>query len=100
MERKIVYVEPADYFPKEIRKKYKLGEYAETNVEKERTMDKKKLKEIAKQVVVYLETLPDGTELSTWQATKNSYGIANLEDIDLFEIDKQLHIIAKKQELN
>ena len=24
---KIVYVEPADYFPKEIRKKYKLGEY-------------------------------------------------------------------------
>ena len=24
---KIVYVEPADYFPKEIREKYKLGEY-------------------------------------------------------------------------
>ena len=30
MEKKIVYVEPADYFPKEIRKKYKLGEFAET----------------------------------------------------------------------
>ena len=30
MEKKVVYVEPADYFPKELRKKYKLGEYAET----------------------------------------------------------------------
>ena len=30
VEKKIVYVEPADYFPKELRKKYKLGEYAET----------------------------------------------------------------------
>lgn len=26
---KAVYIEPADYFPKEIRKKYKLGEFAE-----------------------------------------------------------------------
>ena len=26
---KIVYAEPADYFPKEIREKYKLGEFAE-----------------------------------------------------------------------
>ncbi len=26
---KAVYVEPSDYFPKEIRKKLKLGEYAE-----------------------------------------------------------------------
>ena len=26
---KIVYAEPADYFPEEIRKKYKLGEFAE-----------------------------------------------------------------------
>ena len=26
---KIVYAEPLDYFPKEIRKEYKLGEYAE-----------------------------------------------------------------------
>ena len=29
MKKKIVYAEPADYFPKELRKKYKLGEYAE-----------------------------------------------------------------------
>ena len=28
-ERNIVYAEPADYFPEEIRKKYGLGEYAE-----------------------------------------------------------------------
>ena len=33
MKKKVVYVEPADYFPKELRKKYKLGEYADTNVE-------------------------------------------------------------------
>ena len=26
---KIVYSEPTDYFPEEIRKEYKLGEYAE-----------------------------------------------------------------------
>ncbi len=30
MIKKVVYVEPADYFPKELRKKYKLGEYAKT----------------------------------------------------------------------
>ena len=28
-ETTITYVEPADYIPKEIRKKYKLGEYAD-----------------------------------------------------------------------
>ena len=28
-EKEIVYAEPADYFPKEIREKYKLGEFAE-----------------------------------------------------------------------
>ena len=26
--KKIGYVEPADYFPKELRKKHKIGEYA------------------------------------------------------------------------
>lgn len=30
MEKKVVYVEPVDYFPKETRKKFKLGEYAES----------------------------------------------------------------------
>lgn len=28
MKKKIVYVEPTDYFPKEIREKYKLGEFS------------------------------------------------------------------------
>ena len=28
MKKKIVYVEPIDYFPEEIRKEFKLGEYA------------------------------------------------------------------------
>ena len=35
MKKKIVYAEPADYFPKELRKKYKLGEYAEDGIEVE-----------------------------------------------------------------
>ena len=29
MKKKIIYVEPIDYFPEEIRKEFKLGEYAE-----------------------------------------------------------------------
>ena len=29
MIKKVVYVEPIDYFPEEIRKEFKLGEYAE-----------------------------------------------------------------------
>ena len=33
MIKKVVYVEPIDYFPLEIRKKFKLGEFAEENVE-------------------------------------------------------------------
>ena len=41
MIKKVVYVEPADYIPKDLRKKYKLGEYAETGDKKisEETMD-------------------------------------------------------------
>ena len=39
MKKKIKYVEPADYFPNELRKKYKLGEYSDINVDevKEKT---------------------------------------------------------------
>ena len=35
MIKKVVYVEPIDYFTLETRKKFKLGEYAEENVEVE-----------------------------------------------------------------
>lgn len=28
MAKKIIYSEPADYFPKELRKKYQIGEFA------------------------------------------------------------------------
>ena len=35
MIKKVVYVEPIDYFPLETRKKFKLGEFAEENVEVE-----------------------------------------------------------------
>ena len=37
--KKIVYVEPADYIPKEIRKSAKIGEFAETD---KNTKDKHK----------------------------------------------------------
>ena len=42
MKKKVVYVEPVDYFPKETRKKYKLGEYAE--IEKETKKEEKYIK--------------------------------------------------------
>ena len=35
MIKKVVYVEPIDYFTLETRKKFKLGEYAEEKVEPE-----------------------------------------------------------------
>lgn len=33
--KKIVYSEPTDYFPEEIRKKYKIGEYSEKDTLKD-----------------------------------------------------------------
>lgn len=33
MAKKIKYTEPTDYIPKELRKKYGLGEYAETKTD-------------------------------------------------------------------
>ena len=38
MIKKVVYVEPADYIPKDLRKKYKLGEFSEEKVEPEITV--------------------------------------------------------------
>ena len=47
MKNKIKYVEPIDYFPKEIREKYKLGEYSNINEEelKENKNEKDKKEE-------------------------------------------------------
>ena len=45
MIKKIVYAEPAEYIPKDLRKKYKLGEYAE-----------KEDNEIPKKQVINVET--------------------------------------------
>lgn len=42
--KKVAYAEPDDYFPKDIRKKYKLGEYAEDAKTKKATSTKKKVK--------------------------------------------------------
>lgn len=41
--KKIAYSEPADYFPKEVRKKLKIGEFAET-AKKPAATPKKKVK--------------------------------------------------------
>ena len=39
-KRTIKYSEPADYFPESIRKKHKIGEYAEKNTETKKTVTK------------------------------------------------------------
>jgi hypothetical protein len=49
--KKIAYKEPADYFPEEIRKKYKLGEYSEDdlgNAKTERDQANKDLRNFVK----------------------------------------------------
>lgn len=43
-KKKVAYAEPDDFFPKEIRKKYKLGEYAETKETKKTATTKKTVK--------------------------------------------------------
>lgn len=43
-ERKFSYKEPAEYFPKELRKKFKVGEYAEENKPAKKTVKKTKKK--------------------------------------------------------
>ena len=40
--RAVRYSEPSDYFPKSIRKKNKIGEYAEVKKDTKKTADKKK----------------------------------------------------------
>lgn len=45
---KTTYVEPADYFPKEIRKKWKLGEYAEDEKKAERKKENKEFRDYVK----------------------------------------------------
>lgn len=42
--RKITYSEPTEYFPKELRKKYGLGEYAEGS----KTTEKKSVRKTTK----------------------------------------------------
>ena len=59
-------------------------------------MDKREINEIVKKIMVYLGTLPIGTELTMWQATKQAHGCNGLDDIDLFEIDKQVRNEVKK----
>lgn len=46
MTVKAIYVEPEDYFPEEIRKKYKLGEYnADYDDDEDETEDEPRLTE-------------------------------------------------------
>ena len=46
MKKKVTYSEPAEYFPKSIRKELKIGEYAEKKTEKKpaSSTPKKKVK--------------------------------------------------------
>ena len=43
---KTVYIEPEDYFPEEIRKKYKLGEYNTDDDDEDETEDESGVTEI------------------------------------------------------
>ena len=38
--KKVKYVEPAEYIPKELRKKYKVGEFAEPKADTKKTEKK------------------------------------------------------------
>ena len=40
--KKVVYTEPADYFPKSVRKEMKIGEYAEKKSTPKKKVAKKK----------------------------------------------------------
>lgn len=42
--KKIAYSEPVDYFPKEVRKKFKLGEFAESAEKAKKKTTKKTVK--------------------------------------------------------
>ena len=42
--KKTTYSEPAEYFPKSIRKELKIGEFAEKKTETKKTETKKKVK--------------------------------------------------------
>ena len=43
MKKKYGYIEPVDYFPEEIRKKFKLGEFAEDPANIEEAPEKAKM---------------------------------------------------------
>lgn len=40
--KKIIYSEPSDYIPKDLRKKYRLGEYAKPETPKKKATKKPK----------------------------------------------------------
>lgn len=42
MKKKLEYVEPADYFPKSLRKEFKVGEFAEKKKDTKKSPEKKK----------------------------------------------------------
>ena len=59
-------------------------------------MDKAKINKVVEMVVEHLVSLPVGTELTTREATKQVYGLEGIEDMELFEIDKQVRKKVKK----
>ena len=45
-----IYFEPMDYFPEEVRKEFKLGEYSETNGDPELIKETKAKKKTTKKI--------------------------------------------------
>ena len=73
-KRKITYSEPEDYFPKEIREEYGLGEYAKP--EKDEETVKKSEKEMKN------------------RKTKNT--VVNVDDLDIEAIEKKMAKMSRE----
>ena len=76
MIKKVVYVEPIDYFPLETRKKFKLGEFAEEDAEVEFTEE---LLEEHNYIVLYFDNSVD------WLQAKTLFGIKKVKDSNTSE---------------
>ena len=89
-EKKIVYTEPDDYFPKEIREKYKLGEFAEPeNVEEAKCIDDKKMVDfIDKNWAEYQKAQENLTSDETEEYLEDCGGIQPDEPLPMLENDK------------
>ena len=98
MKKKIIYVEPIDYFPEEIRKEFKLGEYADK--EDEATTEKKAIdiefdyisKETRKKFKLG-EFAEENVEVEMQVTVETKDGVLKADDVE--EVEKLLETLDK-----